>query len=534
MQYNKRYLDSLSLIRKTLIAIAFFVFGCQMLFSVDIANILSNLFALIAFVLSCVIVFSYRNINIGAALSATVVFLIISANSLAPMVGTLIEGHPITETLTVPVETFAHRLIFALCLLFAHYLSRSQSSMYIRLAISQISKKLNTKTTLPAKSLWVIGAIGLAAILFKFIHLPVLIAKFFEGFTYLMPAPFLMLLHPYYNKQLIKKQRMWLILYYAIQIVFSFLFNSRMAMVLPVGIVGAGWILTVITGQTIVTKESLRKGIIAGIVGLILLGQFADLSTAILIERDARYSRTGSEQFTATVDRFFDKKAIAEYHDKLIELEKGTSAETDWQENYVRNPFLARFIQIKFDDNCFYRLKAFNANDFDALREVTIDRILVQLPQPALDLFSINIDKKQISNFSIGDKIDELASGAEVGGFKTGSIPTHAFALFSWWYPFVLIVLYYLIFSIYHGFFTPFKLRRMAHDIPTLALLLTFTIYIDVSLDGVDALMGSLIRGVIQRLLIYAIALWVVKKLKYPIKMAKKTRPVIIPTLKLN
>jgi hypothetical protein len=74
----------------------------------------------------------------------------------------------------------------------------------------------------------------------------------------------------------------------------------------------------------------------------------------------------------------------------------------------------------------------------------------------------------------------------------------------------------------------------MMRNIPTLALLLTFTIYVDVSLDGVDSLIGALIRGIIQRLVIYAIALWIIKKLKYPVVALKKQSFQNIPSHRLN
>ncbi|WP_157741065.1 hypothetical protein [Mucilaginibacter xinganensis] len=489
---------------------------------------MSNLLALGAFVTACLVVFSYRNVSVGSALSATVVFLMISANSLAPMIGTLLEGNPITETLTVPVTVFTHRLTFAVCLLFAHYLAASSSSLAIRVAISQISRRLKIKVLIPPESLWVVGAIGLFAILLKFFHPPVVVSKILDGFAYLMPAPFLLMLPPYYSKARIKKEKVRLILYYLLQVVFSLVYNTRMAMVLPIGIVASGWLLTLLTGQTIVNQKTIQTGIIRGIVGLFLIGQFADFSTAILIERAQRDNRSGMEQLSATFNRFLDKKALANYHDEQLELLKGVLAEQEWQENYVRNPFLARFIQVKFDDNCLYRIASFSQTELDILREVTIQKVMIQLPQPVLDLFAIDIDKKYISSFSIGDEIDALSSGAE-GGFKTGSIPSHAFALFYWAYPVVLVVLYYLIFSVYHGFFSPFKVRSMkGRQIPTLALLLGFTIYTNISLDGVDVLVGTLLRGIIQVILIYAIALWIIKQLKFPVntKISKtKSQP---------
>jgi hypothetical protein len=527
--YQTHYIKSLILIRKTLIIISVFVFFGQMLLDASFENIESNIFALTAFLIVCYVVFNHRNISIGSALSATVIFLMVSANSLAPMLGTLLEGHPIIETLTVPVLVFAHRLIFTICLVFAHYLSCSPSSLYVREAVSNVSKKLSSKITLPAKSLWALGLLGLAALVLKFLHMPSIVNKLLDGFVYLMMAPFLMLLPPYNSKALIKKQRIWLILFYMLQVSFAFAFNSRMGMVLPVGIVAASWLFSLLTGHIVITQKSIQTGVIRGIVGLFLLGQFADLSTAILIARAQRDTRTGFEQAKATIDIYMDKKAIEDYHTQQLEIVGSALASQQWQENYVRNPFLARFIQIKFDDNCLYRLNYLKRSDFDELRTVAFERVMISLPQPILNIFSLKIDKTQINSFSIGDEIDNLYCGSPPA-FKTGSIPSHAFALFSWWYPLILVIIYYLVFSIYHGFFSPFKLKTTyGQNAPTLSLLLTFTIYLDISLDGVDALLETLTRGIIQRVLLYAIAVWIIKKIKFPTNMFAKPATEVLP-----
>jgi hypothetical protein len=224
-----------------------------------------------------------------------------------------------------------------------------------------------------------------------------------------------------------------------------------------------------------------------------------------------------------------DKKAIADYHAQQLEIVGSALASQQWQENYVRNPFLARFIQVKFDDNCLYRIGYLKSSDFEELRSVAFDKVMVSLPQPVLNIFSLKIDKIYINSFSIGDEIDNLYCGANPG-FKTGSIPSHAFALFWWWYPLVLTVIYYVVFSIYHGFFSPFKLKTTyGQNAPTLSLLLTFTIYLDISLDGVDALLETLTRGIIQRVLLYAIAVWIIKKIKFPTNMFNKPVAEAIP-----
>ena len=83
MLYDKKYIESLNIVRKALTTIALCVFFGQMVIDLSAANILSNLMALTAFLLVCGAVFSRHNNGIGAALSATVIFLMISANSLA-------------------------------------------------------------------------------------------------------------------------------------------------------------------------------------------------------------------------------------------------------------------------------------------------------------------------------------------------------------------------------------------------------------------------------------------------------------------
>ncbi len=521
MNSYHQYKQSLFLVRKYLIGLAVFAFAGQLLLDRSIENTIANLLAFLTFVTTSLIIIHPRTGRVGPAFTGAIIFLSISSNSLAPMFGTLLEGHSLTYTLLQPMETYFHRSLFALVLLFAHLLAGGLRSP-IKYGMSRLGANAGSKILLPSKSIWALGLFGMVILFLKFLSLPITLSKFLDGFGFLLYAPFLLLLSPYSQYANGRIERVKLLVFYSFQIGMALLFNSRMGMVAPIAVVAGGWIFNLFLGMQVINTHIIKKGLKVGLIGLLLLSQFVDLSTAILIERAHRSTRDATEQLIATFERFLNKESLAQFR-KLEELSnKGTKSNSVWQENYVSNPFLSRFILIKSDDNCFYRVSFFRDSEVNALKEVTLKKILVLLPDPLLQQLGITIDKKYIGSFSIGDKIEELSGGASLGSRLTGSNIAHSYALFGWGYFPVLLALYYLIFSFFQGLFSPLNKQPVLFSgISTLALLLIFKLYTDISLDSISNIVAVILRGIWQTLFIYFIALWILKKMGFPIKTLK-------------
>ncbi len=505
---------TLLLLRRGLILLALLVLIVQIYKDNSRFNVSSNLVCFSTFIIACLLIFQTYNSSISKALTATVVFYIIAANSIAPMIGTLLDGHSLIYTLIQPETIFLHRFIFAIVLLGAHFLASTALLSNVRLKMSNIGTALNTRSFLPINAIWAMGCIGLTSSVIKHFALPVTFIKILDGFTFLTWVPFLLLIPPYWNYLNAKNKKWWLLLYYFVQVGLSFANNSRMGLIGPFAIVGMSWTIVLLMGLINITNKMLLRGFVVFSLAVVISVQLLDFSTAILMEREQRTTRSTEAQITATFKRFFDKESMTNYRKMIAAFDNDARPDEEWQENYIDNDFIGRFVQIKYDDNCFHRLSLFNKASYSALAQVTRDKTIVLAPDPLLQLFKIKLDKEAINANSIGDLMEAFGGKGELGGQRVGSIPAHSFALYGWFYPFYLTIFYLLIFIIFQGLITTFSnSSTLAWNFSTFGLFVAFQLFTNISLDGVTNLFGMLFRGIWQTLFVYYIALWFIKRL---------------------
>ncbi|MFC4233180.1 hypothetical protein ACFOW1_14865 [Parasediminibacterium paludis] len=514
MKLTNEYLQSLKLARRLFKNLAIACFLIQILLNFSYENVICNLLTVGIFILVTELVFEKKNKNIADALIATVIFLTVASNSIVPTLGTLLDGHTLVYSLNRPVETYFHRFIYGLLISFAFFVYRNRTKNSIKEIFSRISDRHKLNILLPKNLVWGLGLISLFLFFFKgILPLPLELYKFLDGFGILLYSPFILIL-PIYKTDNRKLRNRTLLIYFAVMVILSFLTNSRQAIVNPVASVAAGWLILLITGDVILNSRLIQRGLIGGVVGLFLIGSFSDLSTAILIQRANRDNNTVEEKITATFNTFLDKKAIDEY---LKEQSVSTSLvvnTNEWQENYMRNPFLIRFVQIKFDDNLFMRLGGYDDLAKNKLRQATYDKILATFPTPVLKLFGSTIDKDYVNSFSIADLMTVLSGDGFLGGFLTGSITAASYAIFGWNYVFVLFFIYLLLFYIYGGFAShSLGYNNKEERISTLALVFCFSLFSNFSLDGITNLIPVILRGVWQSMLIYYLAIRLIIKL---------------------
>lgn len=498
-----------------LLSAAVVAFALQIYKDSSDENLYSSIFALTAFIPTCFIIFHSRNNNVGQAFTGTAVFFIIAANSLVPLIGTLIGGNSLITSLLRPVEVYYHRLIFAAILLTAHIIAQSFFFKPLFKKSARLGTMLNSNSLLPDSLVWGLGIIGFVTHLIKHLSLPVEVVKTFDGFGFLLWAPFVLLLPPYSHSKNRRANFWWLLVFYSLQVGVSLAGNSRMAMIGPIAVVASGWLVALLMGIVTIDRKMVLRSITVGIAAFFIGQQLSDLSTAMLIERGGREDRSMAEQLSATFDRFLDKDLLERYR-KEIDLENEyLSADDDWKENYLNSGFIDRFVQIRVDDNSLDRIHSFNDHVLADMKKISMDKVLALLPTPVLKIFNVDIDKTELNSYSTGDLIEVLSGRGLPGGFRTGSLPIHAYGVFGWKYPFVLVIAYCLIFAIFQGLVSKIEsARESASSISTLALILSFKFFNDISLDGIGALFGMLLRGVWQTVIIYFFVIWLIKSVK--------------------
>lgn len=488
------------------------LFLLQVIVDSTVENLVCAVLCLMAFVSGCLFVFRLGNIRGGAAFTAGVILLSITSNSIVPMVGTLLSGHSLVYRLEQPVTVFSHRLIFAWIMIAVHLTCVSGLLKPAHDLMGRGFDVIKVRELVQPRTLWIMGGTGILLLLLRWFVIPPgsVIAKIFEGFNFLSTAPFVLLVPPYLNQT--KRKPLWILGLMGI-----FVFNavlgitSRMAFIAPLAVVGSAMLVTFIAGKVSLPAVIRKRYFILGALGFFAMMQLQDISKAIIVERAHRGERTWEENLKHTVETFQDKKKLKDHDESIAAQTEHLEATYGkiWSEDYIDQPFLARFTAIKFDDNIFGLIRSYSKWDIDTVKSVTRDKITAQLPSPLLKVLGLKVDKDWIISFSMGDIMYVCGNSfGRLGSLKTGSLLGHSFMTFGWYYPLVLYGLLTPLFLIFQTLSTPRGKTGRGIGISAFGLIFCFTFYLGFSLEGYNVIVNNLIRGVWQMLFLYAILMF--------------------------
>jgi hypothetical protein len=153
------------------------------------------------------------------------------------------------------------------------------------------------------------------------------------------------------------------------------------------------------------------------LVALVISAPLADLATAMEIARAGRGKVPPLEMVQNTFAIWGRPYELQKYR-----AAKDAATRSAYDEKYIANPLLARFVETKFHDNSlhFAGLLTTQANKAK-LGEITAQSLWAILPTPFLDALGIKLDKEKLQ-FSTGDYIVYLSRGVPLGGRRTGSV----------------------------------------------------------------------------------------------------------------
>jgi hypothetical protein len=371
--------------------------------------------------------------------------LIVLGFNVSTMSGALIAQtlslRPLVYNLQVPEITFALCALFQISLLVALFIFLSSSTL--RSASRKINRRVFVRMGImqvPSRGqLWMIGLFGSAAMLFSGMNGYIedkqygnVGTKFLAGFEYLAFAPFILpvrnKIFPSLGASSSANLSVWPLLGYFVLIAFiAIIRNSRGAFMLGIANLGVGALLLMLLGQLRVTAR-LRRGLAVGALIVLLFAPImADLAIAMVLVRGERTTTSGTELVSLTLSAFSDKQALENYRsreeDKLVGNGK-------YEENYLENPFVARFVNIKFFDNTLSYVDVRAGAYAEELWAVTFDKILALLPNPVLGGLGISINKQNLE-FSIGDVLYlyDSQDAYALGSYRTGSPIGHGMGL---------------------------------------------------------------------------------------------------------
>ena len=426
------------------------------------------------------------------------------------LVAQSIAWTPVAEKLWDPIRTFSWLGLFQLVAVLAHWLFRSlRFTMTARDVMAvQVMRPLGIFQLPSCGNLWVMGAVGLAAMLASGTAGDTGAGnKLLSGLTFLAWAPFIIpVLHQRHGKAYcdIHPQSIALGIYFFMAGAVGMALNFRA--VLFAGVVTALllFLLLVLGDERPAQLPKPWKILLAVIIGSLAVAYAGDLAMAMAIARKDRGSASLLTMIQETFLALSDRKVMEVY--RAADLE--TAMLGTYSEVYISNHAVARFVETKFHDNALFLSKNLQLAEIAELRRVTSDRLWGILPKPVLGWIGVSLNKEVEQAFSMGDFFDYLKHGNMLGGFKTGSIFGHGLALFPFGFPFIYFLICLVLFLMWD-----MQSRRTSLglvEISPLAMLSTYRLFTyGITSESLAATAAFPLRGVWQSVALYALVFWV-------------------------
>jgi hypothetical protein len=284
----------------------------------------------------------------------------------------------------------------------------------------------------PSSALWFMGCFGLVS--FPFSAHEGVVARVASGFNFLTWAPFLLPLFirevgPAYCNA--RRNRLFLVLYTVMVIILGIALNVRVVMFIGLATVALLYLLIGMRSNAPLTRKSVGRLCILAALLAALSPSLSDLATSMAIARGARGKVSPVEMVRKTISVWRRPALIAEYNRERTAVSRFAA----YDEHYIENPLLARFVETKFHDNALHFAGALTTEESkEQLRKVTIDATWSALPTPLLKALHVGVNKDDM-NFSMGDYLAYLSRGVPLGGRKTGSVFAQGMALMGVLYP---------------------------------------------------------------------------------------------------
>jgi len=350
-------------------------------------------------------------------------------------------------------------------------------------------------------ALWFMGFLGLAS--FPVSAHEGLAARIGAGFNFLTWAPFLI---PLYLREIgpaycnVRRNQFFLAIYTFMVVVIGIALNVRAVLFIGVATIGLLYLLTGMRSTAPVTKKAIvRIGIIALVLAALSV-PLSDLATSMAIARGSRGKISPVAMVKKTISVWRRPALIAEYRRETSAVARFAA----YDEHYIANPLLARFVETKFHDNAMHFASHLSTESAkDHLRQVTIEDTWATLPTPVLKFLGVPVDKEDL-NYSMGDYLAYLSRGVRLGGRKTGSMFAQGIAvmgvLFPILYAFICLFLYKLMDLL------TIRNETGTANLSALAMMNLYTLFDHgITAEALSNVFVFLLRGFGQTVLIYAL-----------------------------
>lgn len=485
--------------------------------SPDITNVFCAVSAGLAG--ACVVAYCARPTRIECYPLSTVVVLGFQIHStLAALVVQALAWKPVTFNLEAPVATFSVLALLQLWAVALHWFyTRSRVMRTIALTISRrIFAPLGVYRSPTNRQLWWMGLLGSFASWYTNAdrwgqdNFGDIAFKLLAGLSQFSVAPFLIPVAAWLIDPPDFRRRVnWLGLaaYCALTLYIALARNSRGAFAVNILTVLICLAIAVAIGRFVLTRRRVIWISIAVLFSPIPAGILSDLATAMVIARDERSDISSQDLVFSTMRAYFDGEALRSRRetDRIL-------AEGSYNEIYVDNPLLARFVATKYIDHNIALGLSLSLTGEDLARENAVNQLLLLLPTPVLNVFAPELDKSN-SAFSSGDYYNFLVTGDELGSFRTGSSIADGFVVFGVFYVAVFAIFAFASFIVGDALLTRMRGGRVL--LSALACISITRFFMNGLMDeSVAVQAGNLVRALPQTVLLYVPIFWLTRGVK--------------------
>ncbi|MDQ0133627.1 hypothetical protein J2T08_001528 [Neorhizobium galegae] len=481
----------------------------------------ANMFCAVSAGLIGILVFSYctkpRRIE-RCPISTLMVLGFQVHSSLAALIVQTFAWKPLTFNLEAPATTFSVLALLQVWAVALHWFyTQSRAMQAITATIRQkISTPLGFYLAPTNRQLWWMGLLGSFASWYTHAdrwgedNFGDIAFKLLAGLSHFSVAPFLIPVAGYLIDPPDRKRSVnWLALtaYCALALYIALARNSRGVFAVAVLIVLICLFVATVIGRFILTRRRMIWLAVAVLLSPIPAGILSDLATAMVIARDERSDIPSQDLVLSTIATYFDEEALLSRREMERILTGGS-----YNEIYIDNPLLARFVSTKYIDRNVALGLALSQTGEGLARENAINQLLLLLPTPVLNLFAPELDKSS-NAFSSGDYYNFLVTGDELGGYRTGSSIADGFVVLGAFYVVVFAIFAFANFTI--GDALTIRMQGGHVLFSALACICIVRFFMDGLMDeSVAVQAGNLVRALPQIVLLYVLMFWLTRGVK--------------------
>jgi hypothetical protein len=242
----------------------------------------------------------------------------------------------------------------------------------------------------------------------------------------------------------------------------------------------------------------------------------SQLALAMVVVREQHRSVNPINMINATIDVVMSPKSI----DVIKNREQLNAFSKPYDEYYVDNPILARFVNTKFHDNALYFESKITERGQQELIDTTTELFWSIFPDPVLKYFEVRIAKKQL-RFSMGDYLYYQATGTALGGYRYGSIFAHGMGMYGMFFPIIYFAICLLSYWILE--FLSNKTRNGAIRITVVGVLLVWRLFFyGITSESVNNTIGFLFREIPQSILMFIVIYQISRLISLPFLLVEK------------